>query len=93
MGLSDTILWTRAESLWKSDRFASRSLENGEGFKEPSRIGFTKRGQRRRQTERKDTMSRPECLDRESQTAEQYLDHTPFVSFGSSGEGAVRARI
>lgn len=91
--VSDTILWTKAVSDWKSDLFASRSLENGEGFKEPSKIGFMNRGQRRRHTERKDRISRPECLDNESQTAEQYLDQTSFVSLGSSGLGVVREMI
>lgn len=91
--VSDTMLWTRAESVWKSDRFANKSREKGEGFKEPSRMGLMNRGHKRRHTERKDRMSRPECFDKESQTAEQYLDQTSFVSFGSSGVGVVRARI
>jgi len=52
-----------------------------------------KRGQRRRHTDRKDEISRPECLDSESQTAEQYLDHVSLVSLGSSGVGVVSARI
>lgn len=52
-------------------RLATRSRENGVGFSEPSKMGFMKRGQIRRQTVRKERMSRPECLERESQMAEQ----------------------
>lgn len=87
---------TSTESFWKSERLATKRREKGEGLREPSNMGFMKRGQRRRHTDRKERISRPECLERESQIAEQYLVQTSFVSFfpcGSSGEGSVRARI
>lgn len=77
-------------------RFARRRRENGDGFREPERMGAMKRGQRRRQRERKERMSRPECLARESQIAEQYLVQTSLVSFapwGNGGFGSVRASI
>jgi hypothetical protein len=46
--------------------------------------------------ERMERISRPECLARESHTAEQKRDHTSLVSFappGSLGLGSVRESI
>jgi ribosomal protein L32 len=87
------MLGTRTLSFWKSDRFARSSLLNGVGLCVPSRTGLMKRGQRRRHTARKESKSRPECLDRESHTTEQKRFHVSCVSFGSEGFGVVRARI
>ncbi len=53
-------------------------------------------GQRREQTDRKVRISRPECLARESQTAEQKRVHVSFVSFvprGNCGDGSVMEMI
>ncbi len=91
--VDSTMRWVKAASFWNRDRLADMSFENGVGSNEPSRIGFMKRGQSRRHRERKESMSRPEYLERESQTAEQYRDQVSFVSFGRMGVGVVRARI
>jgi len=56
----------RTESFWKRERFATRSRLNGVEDSWLERMGWMKRGQRRRLMERKERMSRPECLDRES---------------------------
>lgn len=87
---------TSTLSFWSSDRFAFRSLLKGEEECDPDSIGAMKRGQRRRATERKERMSRPECLHSVSHITEQYLLHTSFVSFvlcGRVGFGSVRAII
>lgn len=59
----------------------------------PSWIGWMNAGQRRAQTVRKERMSRPECLVRESKTAEQKRTQTSFVRDGSCGVGSVSDRI
>lgn len=69
--VEETMLWISAVSFWNSERFATSSLENGVAFNWPSTIGLMKRGHRRRHTARKERISRPECLESESQTAEQ----------------------
>jgi hypothetical protein len=55
-----------------------------------------KLGHRRRQTERMDRMSLPECFARESHTTAAKRPHKSFVCFtspGSFGDGLVRERI
>jgi hypothetical protein len=94
--LSFTILGTRMLSFWKRGRLATRRRLNGVAYREPSRMGRMNFGQRREQMDLKVRMSRPECLARESQTAEQKRDHVSFVSFvppGNCGEGSVREMI
>jgi hypothetical protein len=56
----------RILSFWNSERFATSRRLNGVGDNWPSRIGWMKRSQRRREMVRKERMSRPECLERES---------------------------
>lgn len=65
-GGSDMIPGMRTLSFWNRERFATSRRLNGVEDSWPSRMGFMKRGQRRRLMERKERMSRPECLDRES---------------------------
>lgn len=63
---SETIPGMRKPSFWNRKRLATRSRLKGIAESWLSRMGFMKRGQRRREMERKDIMSRPECLERES---------------------------
>jgi len=95
-GGSETIPGISTESSWNRERFATSRRLNGVEDSWPSRIGFMKRGQRRRQIERKEWISRPECLARESKTAEVKRDQVSCVSFappGSWGLGSVEERI
>lgn len=61
---------TSTASDWNKVRCDRRSLLNSLGWKTPPRIGAVKIGQRRRHVVRKETMSRPECRAKVSQTAE-----------------------
>lgn len=93
---SARILGTRAVSLWNKVRFASMRRLNWEALCVPSRTGAMNLGQSRRQTERSDRMSLPECFERESQTTAANRPHTSFESFASPGilgDGLVRDRI
>jgi len=96
------MLCTSTFSCWNMDRFARTRRLNGTASREPSRIGRIKRGHRRRHTDRSDTISRPECFARESQTAVQkrvqvslVLSFASFPSFplGSGGVGSTREII
>jgi hypothetical protein len=66
LGGSDMMPGMRMLSFWNNERFATSRRLNGMDDSWPSRIGWMKRGQRHRQIVRKERMSRPECLDRES---------------------------
>lgn len=74
-------------SFWRSERFAFTNLLKGIDEREPSRIGRMNLGQRRMHTFRKERISRPEYLDRVSQTMEQNLDQVSDVSLSPLGRG------
>jgi hypothetical protein len=96
VGVSATMLGTSTPSFWNRDRFASRRRLNWDAECVPSSTGAMNLGHRRRQTERMERISRPECFARESQTAEPKRIQTSLVSFapsGSLGEGSVRESI
>lgn len=95
-GWSAMMFGTRTLSLWKRVRFTSIRRLNGEAECVPSSIGAINLGHRRRQTERTETMSLPECFASESQTTAVKRAQTSLVSFpspGSLGVGLLRARI
>jgi len=62
----EMMLETRTLSSWNRERFARRRREKGVGDSSPERMGRMKRGQSWEATCRKESRSRPECLERES---------------------------
>lgn len=64
------MLGMRTCSFWKSVRFETRMREKSLVVYVPSRIGAVNCGHKRRLRERMLRISRPECLERVSQTAE-----------------------
>lgn len=66
VGELGTMVGTSALSSWNKERFASSRRENGVGDNSPERMGEMKRGQRSMHVRWKETISRPECLERES---------------------------
>lgn len=77
------ILGIKTRSSWKRDLRDTRSRLKSLAVKRPSFRGAIKEGQRRVQVLRKETTSRPDCLDKVSQTAEQNRAHISFISFCS----------
>src|SRR5579871_1482916 len=71
---------TKTRSSWNKERRDTSRRLKSLVVKRPSSRGEMKEGQRRMQVARKDMMSRPEYLDRVSQTAEQKRVQTSFVS-------------
>ena len=77
------MLGIRTRSSWKRDLRETRRRLKSLVVKRPSFRGAMKEGQRPVQALRKEIMSRPECLDRVSQTAEQKRVQISFMSFCS----------
>src|ERR1700735_3214644 len=73
----------KTRSSWKRDLRETRRRLKSLVVNRPSFRGAMKKGQRRVQVLRKEMMSRPECLDRVSQTAEQKRAQISFISFCS----------
>lgn len=77
------MLGIRTRSSWKRDLRETRRRLKSLVVNRPSFRGAMKEGQRRLQPLRKETMSRPACLDRVSHTAEQKRVQISFISFCS----------
>jgi hypothetical protein len=75
------MLGLKTRSSWKRDLRDTRRRLKSLVVKRPSSRGAMKEGQRRVQALRKEMMSRPEYLDRLSQTAEQKRVQISFMSF------------
>jgi hypothetical protein len=75
------MLGIRTRSSWKRDLRDTRSRLKSLVVNRPSFSGAMKEGQRRVHVLRKEMISRPECFDRVSQTAEQKRVQISFISF------------
>lgn len=86
------MLGIKTRSSWNRDLREMRRRLKSLVVNKPSFSGAMKEGQRRVQALRKEMISRPECLDRVSQTAEQKRVQISFMSFRSfkSPSGAVK---
>jgi len=76
-------LGIKTRSSWKRDLRETRRRLKSLVVNRPSFRGAMKEGQRRVQALRKEMISRPECFDRVSQTAEQKRVQISFISFCS----------
>ena len=86
------MLGIKTRSSWNRDLREMRRRLKSLVANKPSFRGAMKEGQRRVQALRKEIISRPECLDKVSQTAEQKRIQISFMSFCSfkSSSGAVK---
>jgi hypothetical protein len=74
------MLGTKKRSSWNRDRRDTSRRLNSLVVKRPSSRGAMKEGQRRVHAVRKEMISRPECLERVSQTAEQKRVQMSLIS-------------